>query len=87
VHEKNEKKKEKSNKGIREDSPMAKKKKKQGVLEQSAAQSGLRRKAHFESGGSTKEWNGGQAIHTNRADRRQTRRTRKKRAIKDSQEG
>lgn len=46
----------------------------------------LRRK-HFEDGGSLAEWRGTSAVHKNRKDKRNDRRTRQRKAIKDSLDG
>jgi len=46
----------------------------------------VRRKVHFEDGRSLSEWNPGRKVHKNKADKRETRRTRREKAIQDSQD-
>ena len=58
-------------------------KKKQAIKRSRSA----RRQAHFESGRSLQEWNPGSKAHKNKRDKRQTRTTRKKAAIRDSMDG
>ena len=52
-----------------------------------AGQRGEERKQHFADGGSVREWRGTGGVHKNKKDKRQNRRTQKKKAIEESQEG
>ncbi len=54
---------------------------KQRANKKTAASRGLDRKAHFDSGGSLKEWRGSSAVHSSK--KRNSRSINKKKSIKD----
>jgi hypothetical protein len=64
---------------------MAKKKKANKAKIISAIKAEIR-KAHFESGGSAKEWRGISAIHKNKKNKRQDRNTSIKKAVNESEQ-
>lgn len=64
---------------------MAKVKRKGKRNKETARLRGLLRQAHFESGGSTREWNGPNAVHDSQ--KRRNRSTDNRKAIKESLEG